>query len=61
MKILNKSLNNEELIDFIIKTLIVLANKKPGICNVLVKSRYSKLLLQIMEKSQNKQLANDTI
>ena len=61
MKILKKSLNNEELIEFIIKTLIVLANKKPGIWNVLVKSRYSKLLLQIMEKSQNKQLANDTI
>ena len=59
MKILNKSLNDdEELIDSIIKT-IAFGNKKPGIYNVLVKSGYPKLLLQIMEKTQNKNLAND--
>ena len=45
MKLLNKSLNDEELIDSIIKTLIAFGNKKPRICNVFVKSGYSKLLL----------------
>ena len=59
MKILNKSLNDEELIDSIIKTIFVFGNKKPRICNVFVKSGYPKLLLQIMEKTQNKQLVND--
>ena len=45
MKILNKSLKEEELINSIIKTIIAFGIKKPGICNVLVKSGYQKLLL----------------
>ena len=61
MKLINKSLNDEELIDSIIRTLITFGNKKPGICYVFVKSGYQKLLLQFKEKTQNKQLANDVM
>ena len=61
MKLLNKSLNDEELCDSIIKTLIAFANKKPGICNLLVKAGCPRLLLQIMDKTQNRQLANDAM
>ena len=39
MKLLNKSLNDEDLCDAIIKTLIAFANKRHGICNTLVKAR----------------------
>ena len=61
MKLLNKSLNDEDLCDAIIKTLIALANKRPGICNTLVKAGCPRLLLQIMDKTQNKQLASDAM
>ena len=61
MKLLNKSLNDEDLCDGIIKTLIAFANKKPGICNQLVKAGCPRLLLQIMDKTQNRQLANDAM
>ena len=61
MKLLNKSMNDEDLCNAIIKTLIALANKKPGICNTLVKAGCPRLLLQIMEKTLNKQLANDAM
>ena len=61
MKLLNKSLNDEDLCDGIIKTLIAFANKKPGICNSLVKAGCPRLLLQIMDKTQNRQLANDAM
>ena len=61
MKLLSKSINDEDLCDAIIKTLIAFANKKPGICNTLVKSGCPRLLLQIMDKTQNKTLANDAM
>ena len=61
MKLLNKSLNDENLCDYIIKTLISLVNKKPNLSNLLVKSGCPRLLLQIMEKTQNKNLANDAM
>ena len=61
MKLLNKSLNDDDLCDSIIKTLIAFANKRPGICNTLVKSGCPRLLLQIMDKTTNKQLANDAM
>ena len=61
MKLLNKALNDEDLCDAIIKTLIAFANKKPGICTTLVKSGCPRLLLQIMDKTQNKILANDAM
>ena len=61
MKLLNKSLNDEDLCDSIIKTLIALANKRPGICNSLVKAGCPRLLLRIMDKTQNKQLAGDAM
>ena len=61
MKLLGKSLNDEDLCDTIIKTLIAFANKKPGICTTLVKSGCPRLLLQIMDKTQNKTLANDAM
>ena len=61
MKLLNKSMNDEDLCDSIIKTLIALANKKPGICNLLVKSGCPRMLVQLKDKTQNRQLANDAM
>ena len=61
MKLLNKAINDEELSDSIIKTLIAFANKKPNICNLLVKAGCPRMLLQIMDKTQNRQLANDAM
>ncbi|MBP3801733.1 MAG: hypothetical protein J6I85_06920, partial [Clostridia bacterium] len=56
MGLLKKSLNNEDLCDSIVKTLIAFANKKPGICNSLVKSGCPRLLLQIMDGAQSRTL-----
>ena len=42
MKLLNKAQNDEDLSDFIIKTLIALANKKPAVANLT--DQESKLL-----------------
>ena len=61
MKWLNKSLNDEELSDSIVKTLLALSNKKPRICNLLIKSGCTRLLLSIMGKTQNQQLATDAM
>ena len=61
MKLLNKAQNDEELADSIIKTLIAFANKKPEVSNLLVKSGCPRMLLQIMDKTQNRQLANDAM
>ena len=61
MKLLSKSVNDEELCDAITKTLIAFANKKPGICNTLVKSGCPRLLLQTMDKTQNKNFANNNM
>ena len=58
MKLLNKSLHDKELCDQIIKTLVSFVNKKPSIFNTLFKSGCPKLLLQIIEKTQNRQLVN---
>ena len=59
LALLRKSLNKEDLCDSIIKTLIALANKKPVICNALVKAGCPRLLLQIMENAQSKNLVID--
>ena len=61
MKLLNKAINDEDLSDSIIKTLIAFANKKPNICNLLVKAGCPRMLLQILDKTQNRQLANDAM
>ena len=59
ISLLRKSLNNEDLCDSVIKTLIAFANKKPGICNQLVKAGCPRLLLQIMENAQSRVLVID--
>ena len=56
MGLLKKSLNNEDLCDSIVKTLIAFANKKPGICNTLVKLGCPRLLLNIMDGTQSRTL-----
>ena len=59
MGLLRKALNNEDLCDSVVKTLIAFANKRPMICNSLVKSGCPRLLLQIMDGTQNRQLVTD--
>ena len=61
VRLLNKSLNDEELCDSIIKTLISLISKKNNLCNLLVKLGCPRTLLQIMDKTQNRTLANDAM
>ncbi|MBP5693836.1 MAG: hypothetical protein J6X03_00025, partial [Bacilli bacterium] len=56
LALLKKVMSNEDLADSIIRTLIAFANKKPGICNALVKAGCPRLLCQIMEGAQSRNL-----
>ncbi len=54
MNLLRKSgYDDDKLFDSIIKTLIILVNKKPETCNLLVKAGCPRQLLQIMEATNN--------
>ena len=59
MALLRKALNNEDLCDAVVKTLIAFANKKPGICNSLLKAGCPRILLQIMDGAQSRILVID--
>ena len=61
MNLLRKSLGDENICHSIIKTLIAFANGKLDVCNLLVKSGCPRLLLQIMDNTQNKLLADDAM
>ena len=61
MKLFGKQINDENIAGAIIKTFIAFATKKPEVCNWLVKAGCPRLLLQVMENTQNKQLARDAI
>ena len=62
MNLLRKSgYDDDKLCDSIIKTLIILVNKKPETCNLLVKAGCPRQLLQIMEATNNSQIANNAM
>ena len=62
MNLLRKSgYDDDKLCDSIIKTLIVLVNKKPETCNLLVKAGCPRQLLQIMEATNNNQIARNAM
>ena len=61
MKLFSKSLENQSLCNEIIKTFIQFTNKKPEICNLLVRNGCPRLLLQIMENYPNKNTAIDSL
>ena len=59
MGLLRKAANDEDLCDSVVKTLIAFANKRPPVCNNLVKSGCPRLLLQIMDSAQSRPLVVD--
>ena len=61
MNLFRKSIDDEDLDDNIIKTFITLTKKKPESCNLLVKAGCPRLLLQVMENTQNNKLANNAL
>lgn len=61
MNLFRKLTDDEELVDGIIKTFITFTKKKPESCNLLVKAGCPRLLLQVMENTQNNKLANNAL
>ena len=61
MKLFLKSLDDQNLCNEIIKTFINFVNIKPEICNLLIKNGCPRLLLQIMDNYQDKNIANDSL
>ena len=61
MTLFRKQINDEDLCDAVIKTLIALGVSKPSVCNLLVKGGCPRLLLQVMDNTQRNELARDAV
>ena len=61
MKLLLKSLDDQNLCNEIIKTFIIFAKIKPEICDLLIKNGCPRILLQIMDHYQDKNIAYDSL
>ena len=61
LSLLRKNNGYEDFYNSVVKTLIAFANKRPNVCNALVKVRCPRLLLQIMDREQSSVLVADSM
>lgn len=61
MNLFRKALGNDPLCDGVIKDLIGFADQRRNVCDNLVRSGCPRLLMQVLENTQNKNCAKDAV
>ena len=61
LNLFRKAIGDDDLSDQVIKNLIAFAENKKDVCNNLVRSGCPRLLMQVLDNTQNRQVANDAV